>query len=142
MKFFAIVALSLLVTTSAFAWNDTGHEVVADIVYSELTPAARTAVVELLKQHPRYQKDLLAGLPEQFDADRYAFMMAAYWPDMVRAVNHPMHFVANHPEWHYVNIDYSVSKRAGTAPATPAAPSSARQVRKTWSRPSTKPLPI
>jgi hypothetical protein len=96
----------LILPQTALAWNDTGHEIIASLAFDELTPAARAAAIELLKAHPRYEKDLLAGKPEGYDADRYAFMLAATWPDIVRSQDHPMHFVANHPAWHYIDIPF------------------------------------
>lgn len=104
----------------SLAWVDTGHEIIASITYDELTPATRSAAVELLKQHPRYEKDLLLGMPEGFDLDRYAFMIASTWPDIVRSQTHPMHFVANHPAWHY--IDIPIVEPGFTAPTTSSAP--------------------
>jgi hypothetical protein len=110
-----------------FAWVDTGHEIIASIAFDEMNPAARSAAVALLKQHPRYEKDLLAGLPSGFDPDRYAFMIAATWPDIVRSQSHPMHFVANHPEWHYIDIavvqpGYTPSPPATQPDSQPAGP--------------------
>jgi hypothetical protein len=105
---------------SSYGWNDTGHEIIASITYDELTPAVQTAAIDLLKQHPRYEKDLLQGVPEGFDAQRYAFMMAATWPDLVKGQTHPMHFVANHPAWHYVDIP--VVQPGYALPSTKPAP--------------------
>jgi hypothetical protein len=110
----------LLFPALSFAWIDTGHEIIASIAYDELTPAARGAANALLKHHPRYEQDLQAGCPDGFDHDRYAFMKAATWPDMVKSMTHPMRFVANHPGWHY--IDLPIAAAGYPAPATqPAA---------------------
>jgi hypothetical protein len=101
----------LLPAAQAPAWLDCGHRIVAVIIWDNLTPATRTKVVAVLKQHPRYQKDLLLNAPAGMDdteAAKYAFTMAATWPDMVRNVGHPMHWLYNHPEWHAINIPYSV----------------------------------
>jgi hypothetical protein len=35
-----------------------------------LTPAAQAAAADLLKAHPRFEKDLLPGLPDGVDAHR------------------------------------------------------------------------
>ncbi len=115
-----LLAAILLISAPAFGWIDTGHEIIASIAYDELTPAARSAANDLLKQHPRYEKDLLPGKPDGFDENRYAFMIAATWPDIVRSQTHPMHFVANHPAWHY--IDIPIVQPGFAAPASqPAA---------------------
>ena len=112
------VSLAALVVlpVRSYGWNDTGHEIIASIAYRELTPAARTAAADLLKQHPRYEKDLLAGMPPGFDVQLYCFMMAATWPDLVKSQTHPMRFVANHPAWHY--IDMPIVQAGFTAAAT------------------------
>ena len=125
-----IFGVLALMQSTAAAWFDTGHEIIASITYDELTPAARNAANDLLKQHPRYQKDLLAELPEGFDPQRYAFMIAATWPDIVRRQNHPMHFVANHPAWHYINIPFVQPGFAGptTQPAAQTAPGEPRNI--------------
>jgi hypothetical protein len=119
-----LVICLALVRGWALGWDNTGHETMAAITFAELSPAARAAVTGLLKEHPRYDKDLLAGKPEGMDADEYAFMIAATWPDMVRAQNHPMHFVANHPAWHYIDIAYvqpGFTPPPATQPATQPA---------------------
>lgn len=108
---FMLLALlfALALPATAWGWVGTGHKVIALIVWEELTPAARARATEILKQHPRYEKDLLDGLPpgsDQSAAERYAFAVAAVWPDLVKSQSNPMHFVANHPQWHYIDLPY------------------------------------
>lgn len=101
--------LTLLLPATAWGWTADGHKIVALIVWDELTPAAKTEAIKLLKQHPRYEADLQAGLPpgsNESDAERYAFAVAATWPDLVKSPANPMHFVANHPQWHYIDLPY------------------------------------
>lgn len=62
-SFFALAPL-LLLTTNAFGWGDTGHQVVAEIAERHLTPAAKQAVLNILG-------------PE-------SMALAAIWPDAVR----------------------------------------------------------
>lgn len=110
----------LLPSAHAFAWIDTGHRIIAVIVWDNLTPTTRTKVIDILRQHPRYDQDLLLNLPagtSDADATKYAFSMAATWPDMLRNSGHPMHWLFNHPEWHCINIPYSVDGQA--IPITP-----------------------
>src|SRR4051794_22244434 len=117
-----IVAAILLVSASrSLAWIDTGHKIIAQIAWDEMTPQTRAAVIQALKAHPRYEKDLVNGdspatapaatsnpadgdelepLPDA--ADRHVFGVAATWPDMVRGQTHPMHVAYNHPSWHYI----------------------------------------
>lgn len=103
--------LSILSCNNALGWTETGHKVIALIVWDQLTPAARAKAIALLRQHPRYEKDLLEGLPVGTDdatTARHAFAAASTWPDVVRGQGHPMHFVANHPDWHYIDIPYAI----------------------------------
>lgn len=110
-RFFLFLAfsLALLLPATARGWVGTGHKMVALIVWDELTPAARAKAIEILKEHPRYEADLLAGLPSgsnELQTERYAFAVAATWPDLVKSPANPMHFVANHPQWHYIDLPY------------------------------------
>ena len=125
------LAFALLGVSDAGAWIDTGHKITALITWNELTPTAKAKIIELLKRHPRYEKDLLDGLPTGTDeagTARYALANAACWPDLVRGPGHPMHFVANHPDWHYLNIPYAIDNqavpttRATTPPTTSPGP--------------------
>jgi hypothetical protein len=123
-----LVAFTPLLVRTSWGWNETGHKVVALIAWEDLTPKTRAAVVELLTHHPRYEKDLLTGVPESPDAAgatgaagadetaSHAFAVASTWPDMVRGQGHPMHAAYSHPQWHYINIPFEDG-----APATPAS---------------------
>jgi hypothetical protein len=125
------LAFALLPVAGASAWIDTGHKIAAIITWHELTPAAKAQIIKLLKEHPRYEKDLLNGLPQGTDEEgttRFAFANAACWPDLVRGPAHPMHFVANHPIWHYVDIPYVIDNQpvpAATQPASTPGPQNA-----------------
>ncbi len=113
------LAFAMLGASGASAWIDCGHKIAAVITWDDLTPRAKAQIAELLKQHPRYEKDLLDSLPKGTDEGgtaRYALANAACWPDLVRGPAHPMHFVANHPAWHYIDIPYSIDNQA--VPAT------------------------
>ena len=77
-----LLLLCLLLPSPVLAWGPEGHEIVADIAFREMTPAARTEVTALLSG----------------DA---AVMMAANanWADEIRQ---------DRPEtaaWHFVNIE-------------------------------------
>jgi hypothetical protein len=119
------VALTAVIAhaSPALGWNETGHKVVALIAWAELTPAARARVSEILKAHPRYEKDLLARLPDgatQEETARHVFAAASAWPDVVRSRSHPMNFVANHPAWHYIDMPYAFDAQ-GTAATQPSS---------------------
>jgi hypothetical protein len=79
----------------------------ARLVYEQLKPEARTKLVAILKMHPRYKEDLLAGMPEGFpDPDLYAWMKAGTWPDLIRDKANPLNAKYHKPNWHYVNYAF------------------------------------
>ena len=109
--YFLSVAIGVVFLATAVpcrAWNSTGHETVAQIAYDTMPPEARAKIVAALKNHPRYEKDLLANLATGEDPDRAAFIRAATWPDMVRSPENPLNRMDNHPVWHYVDYPYEL----------------------------------
>ena len=107
-------------TSNALAWNYTGHRLIATLAYDELKPAARARVDAILRAHPRYQADLIEQSPKGYDVKRFAFAMAGYWPDIVRDQSNPMHFVAHHPQWHYINVPVRFDGRQTAGDTKPA----------------------
>lgn len=106
----------------AMPWNNSGHRIVSLLAWSRLGEATRAEITQLLAQHPRFQQDLQLDLPpgsSDADAARLAFTLAANWPDTVRNVAHPMHRTANHPQWHYIDMPYTVGEGVVAAPAKP-----------------------
>ena len=97
----------LLPASRSWGWIDCGHRLVALVAWEDLTPKTKAAVVAILKEHARYKEDLLLHLPADSSpeqVDKYAFVTAATWPDMVRSINNPMSTLYNHPSWHYIDI--------------------------------------
>jgi S1/P1 Nuclease len=88
-SFIATAVLFLVVCSNALAWNSVGHMTVAYAAYQRLTPAERTRAAVLLKLNPDYSKWLSLIKPgtSTADQDMYVFMMAATWPDEIRADN-------------------------------------------------------
>jgi hypothetical protein len=120
----ALLALLALPCASSFGWIATGHKVVALIAWEDMTPKTKAAVTALLKQHPRYDKDLMLDAPAEETADeraRTAFATAATWPDIVRSRSNPMNFTHNHPEWHYIDIPFDANGFDPTVQPSPAA---------------------
>jgi hypothetical protein len=104
--FAAVVVLGLLFAAApARAWNATGHQVAAEIAWRNLTPAVRAKVLELLKQHPHFERRLAPTEPDTEPVD-YAlrvFMRAATWPDMMRS-GRADEKTFHHSAWHYVDF--------------------------------------
>jgi hypothetical protein len=136
----AVVAVCLLFTLqNAQGWNSIGHMTVAYVAYQQLTPVQKARVATLLALNPNYKKWLGYIHPGASPGDQqmYVFMMAATWPDEIKANGsgykldgdsppHTPEASANigytdlemHKYWHFVNMPFSTD---GTAlPAVPA----------------------
>jgi hypothetical protein len=76
-----------LLCRPALAWNSVGHMTVAYVAYQKLSPAEKARAAVLLQLNP-YYKQWLTYLPvgtSDSDRDMYVFMMAATWPDEIKA---------------------------------------------------------
>jgi S1/P1 Nuclease len=102
----------LLITSSvaAQAWNNTGHRLVAVMVYELLAPVSRQQILQRLSGHPRYQQDFLKQRPEGYsnwnekDQQRWLFAQMALWPDFVRGLGKKVQSKYSHKSWHYINL--------------------------------------
>ena len=113
----AASAAFLAAAPVVLAWNGTGHEVVAQIAWDQLTPPQRAAYVDLLKAHPRYEKDLMQNLQPGEDPGEHAFREAATWPDQVKSPVNPLERTEDHKPWHYVDYPYDLDGKQGPMPA-------------------------
>jgi S1/P1 Nuclease len=88
-----MILLLMLLPAPAFAWGDYAHRLTASIAWSQLTPAARADVRQLLKSVARLETPTcqLASIED-----------ASVWPDCVRAL-YRERFAFSSP-WHYQNI--------------------------------------
>jgi len=89
--------------TSAISWNNTGHRVIASIAWDSLTPIARENIMTILKKAPK-DSDLMEFFDKDSEyPDKYYFMNAAYWPDVVRDRDEQARYNKYHKgAWHYV----------------------------------------
>ncbi len=81
-----LIGFLLLLPVVAYGWNSTGHRLVAQIAYDQLTPNARQQIKRLVKKTHRNQK------PEQ------AFVNSASWPDRI-IYSDDIHAFDS---WHYI----------------------------------------
>jgi hypothetical protein len=58
---FAAIAMS---TVPALGWNALGHKVVADITWQQLTPKQRQEIVDVLRRHPKFDRDFAAKMED------------------------------------------------------------------------------
>jgi hypothetical protein len=97
----------LLLPATAYAWDETGHKVVARIAWSKMTEQTRRNVISLLRSAPND-----AGLRNLFRTsdprpvrDQFFFMRAATWPDLVRDERFPVRRRKYHrTPWHFINF--------------------------------------
>ncbi len=109
MVWIGIFAICLMCMPS-YGWFSTGHKVIAFIAWEDLSQKTRSAITAVLKQHPRYEKDLLASASADESTEQQArtvFAAAATWPDVIRSLDHPMHAAYAHPAWHYIDIPFA-----------------------------------
>lgn len=104
----AIAGAALLVSAPPLAaWDDLGHQVVAEIAWRELSPASREAAAGLLAAAPPG-----SGLATLADGRKAGgsgqrrhrhFVLAATWADLVKRAEDEEMKRYNRSWWHYVN---------------------------------------
>jgi S1/P1 Nuclease len=66
----------------ALAWDNFGHMEVAAVAWELMSAPAKAEATSLLKRNPQYQH-WTANVPAE-KRDKYAFMLAATWPDFIK----------------------------------------------------------
>jgi hypothetical protein len=112
-----IVALLLQMHGTVFAWHDTGHMIVAQIAYLNLTPTAKAKVDSLfiipLGKRPLIH--LCSGSYSSETCERtYDPIQIAVWMDDIRGDS----LNDSYATWHYVDIPFfdGVPERASAGP--------------------------
>jgi hypothetical protein len=101
--------LVLLVGSTALAWSEAGHRIVASIAFRRLTAAERVKVVAILKGHPRYSEDFEGKMPANLDEatkEEWLFQQAALWPDLARSYSGQLSGQFHRPTWQYINVPH------------------------------------
>ena len=93
MRHVLSLAIALTLGTPAAAWGNRGHRAIADIAWTQLTPAARQEVAQLLAAAPALATP---ACPVG------SFEDGATWADCVRS-KYRDRFAAT-STWHYVNV--------------------------------------
>jgi hypothetical protein len=110
INFSLLITVVLILSVNALAWGDTGHMTVAQIAFSNLTPAKRERAEEL------------AELIE-LDEREYEFVSAACWMDDIR--DKPMFEPLK--DWHFITQNFVVGNV--TVDNTPSPVSSVTVIR-------------
>lgn len=142
-----LILCLMLAIPPANAWNSIGHMAVAYVAWQQLTPATRLRAIALLKKNPFYKKKWLTYIPKGTSTDDqnlYLFMMAATWPDEIKASNsgykndsdtppNTAEATKNtgyrdkymHKYWHFIDTPFSTD---GTALPSIPAPNAETQI--------------
>jgi hypothetical protein len=111
------LALALLASPAALAWNDFGHRVAAAAAWPRLAPATRAEVTELLKLNPDYP--------------RWVRGVAAGGRAQVACVD-----ALEHRYWHFIDLPFSSDHTPLRAPARPNIETELRLMLRTLRSPS------
>ena len=130
-----------LMSTSAFAWDGFGHMEVAAAAWELMGTSAKSKAVQLLKVNPQY-KTWIKGVSTN-KKNKYAFMVAATWPDYIKGakgyhsdgpnngntpppgpqasqnIGYTDKFM--HKYWHFIDEPFTTDNSQTTPPATPNA---------------------
>ena len=103
-----LTILALAATSSSLAWDDVGHKTTAYIAWQQMSPAAREAVIKILRSAPE-DSDLPAYYmqngpePEALRKLEY-FMLVATWSDLIRERSIETRYKKFHKgNWHYTD---------------------------------------
>src|SRR5262245_63252131 len=82
-----VLAFATLMPSSAWAWNDKGHMMVAFLAYQQLTPPVRARVATLLALNPRFNtwNHLIPNGTPAADRPALLFAIAATWSDHIKS---------------------------------------------------------
>ena len=100
-----IIALGILISFPLLssAWWQTGHMIVAEIAYQNLTITAKQKVEALL---PNMAAESTSTENYDYNASHpnWSWMAAAHWPDDVAYKTGRLKIYA---QWHYINLPFS-----------------------------------
>jgi hypothetical protein len=104
-----LVLVILLFCGQLQAWSLAGHRYTSDIAYAFLSEPAKTAIFQILGQHPRFQQDFVDAMPaavarsSERQQQMWLLSRAAYWPDLARSLPGDDQARYNRPPWHYID---------------------------------------
>lgn len=107
IKILFLLAACFVLTSPAHAWDDSGHKLTGYIAWQQMTPAARAAVIKILRSAPEdsdlsvfYMQDSRSEAARQLEL----FMIATTWADIVRDREFKNRYGKYHKSnWHYAD---------------------------------------
>lgn len=103
MKKKLLAIILVFTTTSSFAWNATGHKVIARIAYEHLSPQAKAAV-----DHLTFTQE------DQVFTGQSRFQYISTWADYTRAQGDH-----RFDQWHYIGLPLSADRTPVKPPKNP-----------------------
>lgn len=122
----AVILVQLLAPPNfAQAWSEGGHHLITLIAFKRLTTEQQSALIAILKSHPRYEQDFAPpkGLPNDVEVLHWRIGRAGYWPDVARRQSE-----FDRPKWHYepgASLVLGIEKNIQIAARPGALPSNA-----------------
>ena len=105
-----LTCLTLLTfSPAALAWDSVGHRLTGAVALHFVSPQTREKLLDILRQHPRFEEDFRQAMPAFIDQDNpdqvahWLLGQAAYWPDIARGLPEPHRQRFNRPTWHYTD---------------------------------------
>ncbi len=107
----------------AYAWNESGHRVIAATAAEHMSAKLRSRVVAALKAHPRYKEDFAAYRPRRLRGlteAQWLMGQAAAWPDHARSFDNAPRRSRDalvkryhRGNWHYINLPLYLTEADG-----------------------------
>jgi hypothetical protein len=131
MKFLLVCASLFTFCFPVFAWDDSGHKLVAYIAWQQMSQPARERAIRILLNAPEdSQLNALYPTPPDQDFTTYPlgarskpakqrdyFMIVSYWADIVRDRKYEKRSKYHHGTWHYLDTFWrEVNGRIETLP--------------------------
>jgi hypothetical protein len=102
-----LAAAVVFTSAMAQAWWDCGHKITASIAYRLLSPAQQKTLVDILRQHPRFEQDFKKWMPTDLTPEleaEWIVQQCSVWPDLTRDFEGPDREKYHRGPWHYQDL--------------------------------------
>jgi hypothetical protein len=102
-----VTTLIVLSSAASEAWWDCGHKISASIAYRLLSPQQQKTLVDILRQHPRFEQDFKKHLPTDLTPEleaEWIVQQCSVWPDLTRDFEGPEREKYHRGPWHYQDL--------------------------------------
>jgi len=93
-----VLVVFTIIPAKLLAWSEGGHHLIAAVAFSLLSDKEKTELLQVLKQHPRFEEDFVPPekLPNEEEKTRWLVGRSGYWADVAR--RQPKY---HRSTWHY-----------------------------------------